>query len=332
MSSRSDVTEYVRRWKNEGTPLSSLSTTGREHGGEKPHVVLAGASGLIGGALKWALESRGTRVIKLVRRPPQAPNERQWDPESGYLDSSAIEGADAVISLGGATIGRLPWTASYRDQLVNSRTQGTRTIANALRRLGRGAPALISASAVGYYGSQPGVQLDEKAEAGSTFLAHLCSQWEQEAARADGVSRVSMLRTAPVIDRAGVLKPLIALTKLGLSGPLGSGTQVWPWISLDDEVRGILHVLDHELEGPVNLCSPTATTANSIGEELAKQLRRPFWLSVPAWALRLVLSREATESLLTNDATVYPRALTDSGFTFSTPEIPEAVHAALARR
>lgn len=332
MSSKTDVTEYVRQWRNEGTPLSSLGATTRENNKEKRHVVLAGASGLIGSALKWALDSRGTRVTTLVRRTPQAPNERQWDPESGRLDSGVLEDADAVISLGGATIGQLPWTAAYREQLVHSRTQSTRTIANALRRLGRGAPALISASAVGYYGSQPGVQLDEQGDAGSTFLAHLCSEWEHEAERAEEVSRVALLRSAPVIDRAGVLKPLITLTGLGLSGPLGRGTQMWPWISLEDEVRAILHVLDHELEGPVNLCSPTPTTANGIGEELARQLRRPFWLSVPAWALRLVLSREAADSLLISDATVRPRALIDSGFTFSMPEVPDAVHAALARR
>ena len=332
MSSKTDVADYVRRWTNEGTPLSSLNPAAGRRDDAAGHVVLAGGSGLIGGALAWALTARGTRVTRLVRRTPHTPDERQWDPSAGHLDPALLEGADAVICLNGASVGRLPWTASYRETLIESRLRPTRTIVDALRSLGKGSPALITASAVGYYGSQPGTVLTETSGVGSTFLAHLCAQWEAEARRAASVTRVAHLRTAPVIDRDGVLKPMLALTALGLGGPLGHGTQIWPWISLEDEVRAIMHVLDQQLEGPVNLCGPVSATANEIGRELAARMRRPFWLPAPAFALRLALSQEATESLLLSDADVKPEALTAAGFTFKHPTVAEAVEVALRPR
>lgn len=330
MSSRTDVAEYVRSWEKEGLPLKKPRPVASEY--DASHVVLAGGSGLIGSALKWALESRGTRVTQLVRREPRTSNEWRWNPDEGELSPAAIEDADVVISLGGASIGKLPWTAKYRELLFNSRVHSTRTIADVLCSLGRGAPAFISASAVGYYGSQPGTQLDEAADVGSTFLARLCARWEAEALRATEATRVARLRTAPVIDRRGVLKPLIQLAKFGLAGPLGSGKQVWPWISLEDEVGAILHVLDHQLDGPVNLCSPVTATANDIGREVAQQMGRPFCVPAPVWALRFALSREAADSLLISDADVKPVALTSSGYRFTHPAVSQAVSAALARR
>src|SRR5690606_9396573 len=136
----------------------------------------------------------------------------------------------------------------------------------------------------------------------------LCVAWEQQALAAEH-TRVVLLRTAPVIHPRGVLKPMITLTKLGLGGPLGRGSQIWPWISLTDEVRGIVHALDQGLSGPINLTGPTLASANDIGRELARQLRRPFLIPAPRFALNLALSRDATESLLTSDAAVQPDAL-----------------------
>lgn len=131
-----------------------------------------------------------------------------------------------------------------------------------------------------------------------------------------------------MIHPRGVLKPLIALTRLGVSGPLGTGTQVWPWISLDDEVRAIRHIIDEQLEGPVNLTGPTSATANDTGRALARRMNRPFWLSVPAWALRLGLGA-AADSLLLSDADVRPAVLEQSGFRFTHATAQEAVDAAV---
>ncbi|PRA79268.1 TIGR01777 family oxidoreductase [Microbacterium sp. MYb66] len=291
-------------------------------------IVVSGASGLIGSALASSLRADGVEVTALVRRAPRSDDEAQWEPGESPLDPEVLSGADAVVALGGASVGRLPWTRRYRRELVDSRLQATRTITTALRALRSDAPALVSASAVGYYGSVPGEILTEDSAAGQTFLADLSARWEAEARQAEDHTRVVLLRTAPVIHRRGVLKPLIQLTRFGVSGPLGGGTQIWPWISLDDEVRAVRHILDSKITGPVNLTGPTPASANDIGRALASRMHRPFWLPAPAWALRLALG-DAAESLLLPDADVRPQVLERSGFRFMQETAAQAVAAAL---
>lgn len=292
------------------------------------HIVISGASGLIGSALAASLRAEGVEVTTLVRRAPRIHSEAQWEPGERPLDPEVLVGADAVVALGGASVGRLPWTRRYRRQLVDSRLQTTRTLTTALRALRADAPALVSASAVGYYGSAPGETLTEESAAGQTFLADLSARWEAEARQAEDHTRVALLRTAPVIHRQGVLKPLIQLTRFGVSGPLGGGAQIWPWISLEDEVRAIRHVIDENIAGPVNLTGPTPASANDIGRALAARMHRPFWLPAPAWALRLALG-DAADSLLLPDADVRPQALERSGFHFTHQTADQAVAAAL---
>ncbi|QZY51973.1 TIGR01777 family oxidoreductase [Leucobacter tenebrionis] len=295
------------------------------------HVVIAGGSGLIGGALTWLLQAEGFRITHLVRRPPAGSHEVEWlTAAPAHLDPAVLDGADAVICLNGASIGRLPWTASYRRTLRESRLIPTRTLATALRELGTRAPAFLCASAVGYYGDRPGEALDETSSQGSTFLAELCGAWEREALAAGRHTRVVLLRTAPLLHAEGVLKPMIALARLGLSGPLGRGTQLWPWISLDDEVRAIRHLIGTDIEGPVNLCGPTRASADEIGRALATALHRPYLLPAPAPALRLGLGSDAAESLLLADADVRPAVLERSGFEFEHPTAAQAIAAALA--
>ncbi|CAD5139356.1 Cell division inhibitor [Microbacterium sp. Nx66] len=291
-------------------------------------IVISGASGLIGSALTAALRADGIDVSTLVRRAPQAEGEVEWAPGDAALDPDVLAGAEAVVALGGASVGRLPWTRGYRRQLVESRLDATNTLTTALRALRTDAPAFLSASAVGYYGSAPGEVLTEHSGPGSTFLADLTVRWETAARRAEDHTRVALLRTAPVIHRRGVLRPMITLTKLGVAGPLGTGTQIWPWISLEDEVRGIRHVLDEKLAGPVNLAGPTRASANEIGRALAQRMHRPFWLPAPRWALRLALG-DAAESLLLPDANVRPEVLEQSGFRFTHRTAAEAVAAAV---
>lgn len=293
-------------------------------------VVIAGGSGLIGGALTWSLQADGFEVVHLVRRPARTRREVQWLAADHPLDPGVLAGADAVVCLNGASIGRLPWTRGYRETLRESRLIPTRTIAAALRELGADAPAFLCASAVGYYGDRPGEDLDESSDPGRTFLARLCEEWEREAAAAEPGSRVVHLRTAPLLHRRGVLKPLLALTRFGLSGPLGRGTQVWPWISLDDEVRAIRHLIDSDIAGPVNLTGPTIASATEIGRELAWMMRRPYLLPAPAPALRLALGRDAADSLLLADARVRPAVLERTGFAFEYRTVRQALAVALA--
>jgi len=286
-------------------------------------VVIAGASGLIGRTLTESLLADGTEVTTLVRHAPQGPNEVRWL-DGSPLDPSVLDGASAVVGLNGASIGHIPWTPSYKRTLVSSRVEPTSVLAGALRELGDAAPPFVSASAVGYYGSQPGRALDESSRAGSGFLSELCVRWEATARNA-GSSRVALLRTAPVVHPEGVLKPLLVLTKLGLGGPISRGTQVWPWISLVDEVRAIRHVIDAQLEGPINLSGPTRATANDLGFALARRMNRPYLLRAPAWGLRLGLGRDMADAVLLSDANVVPAALEASGFAFTHRTVEDAV-------
>ena len=290
-------------------------------------IIVSGASGLIGSALVRALIARGDEVVRLVRRPAHA-GEHSWQPGEP-LDPAVLAGARAVVNLNGASIGRLPWTRGYRRVLRDSRILPTRTLATALRELGEEAPHFVSASAVGFYGDRPGERLAEDRGPGAGFLARLCAEWEHEAGQAGPPERVALLRTAPLLHPEGVLKPLMLLTRLGLSGPLGGGRQLWPWISLDDEVRAILHVIDQGLGGPVNLSGPTPATTTEIGRALSRRLHRPYLLPAPRWALRLGLGRDAATGLLLADAWVPPDALADAGFTFRHATAEAAINAAL---
>lgn len=292
------------------------------------HVIISGASGFLGTALRESLEGDGVRVTRLVRREARDPSEVSWRPDAP-LDPSVLEGADAVVNLSGASIARVPWTRRYRDELVRSRLGPTGALATAVAALGDDAPHLVSASAVGFYGDRPGESLTEASPAGATFLARLCADWEAAALAAGPGARVALLRTAPVLHARAVLKPLIPLTRLGLSGPLGNGRQFWPWISLEDEIRAIRHIIARHLTGPVNLTGPTPATASDIGRELARQLHRPFLIPAPRFALRAVLGRDAADGLLLPDALVSPDRLLETGFEFRHPTIEAAIASGL---
>ncbi|MFE5410389.1 TIGR01777 family oxidoreductase [Microbacterium sp. NPDC056569] len=302
---------------------------GRPAGDGGRRIVVAGASGLIGRALVDSLRADGVEVTTLVRRPTEDPHEVEWLTTAAPLDPAVLDGAEAVVGLNGASIGRFPWTTSYKSTLLWSRIAPTRALARAVRELGTDAPHFVSASAVGYYGSIPGERIAEDAPRGDSFLADLCGEWEAAAFGAGTDAAVSVLRTAPVVHADGVLKPLMLLTKLGLSGPIGRGTQAWPWISLADEVRAIRHVIDARLSGPVNLAGPTRATANDLGFALAVRMNRPFLLRAPVWGMKLVLGADATEAILTADAHVVPDSLEKSGFAFSHPTVEDAIAAAV---
>lgn len=293
-------------------------------------IVVAGASGLIGSALVESLRADGIEVHTLVRRPARTPLEHEWLSGDGALDPAVLDGAAAVVSLGGASIGRIPWTAAYRRELISSRLTPTYAVAGALRSLGAEAPAFISASAVGFYGSRPGAVFDETGRRGTGFLADLVVRWEAAARTAGNHARVVHLRTAPVVHPDGVLAPMIRLTEAGLGGRLGPGTQVWPWISLLDEVRAIRHVIEMNASGPVNLVGPERATANDLGFALAVALNRPFLVPAPSFALRAALGRDMADSLLLSNAHVVPGVLQESGFTFVHERVEDAVAAAVA--
>ncbi|MFB2584056.1 TIGR01777 family oxidoreductase [Herbiconiux liukaitaii] len=288
-------------------------------------VLIAGGSGFIGTELASQLRAEGHTVLILVRRPARSATERSWDPEARWLKTSILDGVDAVINLSGASISRLPWTLPYKKEILQSRLQATSTLTEAILRADSPPEVFLSGSAVGFYGDRPGEKLTESSPVGTGFLAKVTDAWEKAAAPAAEATRLVTLRTGLVIGTGGgALKPLALLAKLGLAGPLGSGEQIWPWVSLRDEAAAIRHLLTSTLAGPVNLVGPEPVAASVVGRELAEELHRPFWLPAPAWALKAALA-DAGRDLLLADQDVSSQKLMMDGFTFADQTIDDAL-------
>ena len=294
-------------------------------------VVLAGASGFLGTALRRHLEQYGHRVRRLVRSEPESGDEVRWDPAAGRLDAAALADADVVVNLGGAPIGRVPWTPSYRRTILDSRLGTTSTVADAVARLAR-QPAVISASGVNYYGTDRGDEtLDEASSSGTGFLAQVCRDWEAATRpAAEAGARVVLLRTALVMHSSGGVLGVAKLPfRLGLGGRLGSGRQYFPSISLADWVRAVTALASSgTASGAYNVTAPTPGTNADFTAAVAKALRRPAVMPVPAVALRTVggeLGRAVAGSLR-----AVPRRLLDTGFAFDHPTVEAQVEAAFA--
>lgn len=294
------------------------------------HVVLAGASGLIGLALRRSLNGEGHSVTTLVRREPDAQDEMSWDPSHHTLDPSVLGNADAVVCLSGAGVGDHRWSDEYKQTILDSRVDSVATVATAMAQAG-GPPTLISASAVGYYGDTGDAVVDESTPAGNSFLAGVCVQWEQAAQPArDAGIRVVTLRTGLVLSgEGGLLKRLKPLTQAGVAGKLGSGKQFMPWISLADEIAAIRFVLENAVSGPVNLTGPAPVPNAEFMATLGRVLHRPTILPTPAFALKAVLGQFAEDVLTGQRAT--PAALTSAGFTFQHTDLDSALRWALQR-
>jgi uncharacterized protein len=287
-------------------------------------VVVAGASGFLGSALRERLREHGHDVRQLVRSRPTAPGQVRWDP-SGTLDPETLRGAVAVVNLGGANLGHWPWTASYRHTILASRTTGSATIARAVAELAAQgeAPRLLQGSAVGFYGSRGDEPLDENSAAGGGFLADVCRAWEDTVRVAeDAGAPVVRMRTGVVLAASGgAAAPLTRLLKLGLGGAFGDGRQWWPWISLRDHVSAMVHLVGSDLTGPVNVTSPQPSRNRDLVRALAHAMHRPALMPAPAVALRLVLGGLADEMLLASQR-VLPARLTDDGFRWADPDLP----------
>jgi uncharacterized protein (TIGR01777 family) len=301
-------------------------------------VAITGSSGLIGTALVASLRSDGHQVIKLVRGPVRSAGEVRWDPraaDAGFSPSSPgeLDGLGACVHLAGAGVADHRWTARYKAEIRASRVLGTRTLATALTRLGSPPETLVSGSAIGWYGDTGGQDVDESAPAGKAFLSRVVHDWEAAAGpAADAGIRVVHPRTGLVLTPAGgILARLLPLARFGVCPRFGSGKQVMSWISLGDEVAAIRFLLDRkDISGPVNLTAPAPVTNSEFTAALATAVRRRDlpWLRVPALALRLGLGESAAELL--NSARIIPRRLTEAGYEFRHPTLPQALAAELA--
>lgn len=294
-------------------------------GGHAGTIAIAGSSGLIGSALVAALRTSDHRVIRIVRRAAAGNDELRWDPERGELDSSALEGVDAVVNLCGVGVGDRRWSGAFKQILRDSRIDPTEVISDAVADAG--VPVLVNASAVGYYGDTRDRIVDESAPAGKGFLAQLCVDWEAATLPAQQAgARVVLARTGLVLSPGGgVLSRLRPLFALGLGGRLGGGRQYMPWISLEDEVRALLFALtDARLSGPVNFTGPAPVTNAEFTAALGRALGRPSPWLVPGFALKTMLGEFADEGLLGGQRAI-PAALERAGFTFHHNTIGEAL-------
>ncbi len=287
-------------------------------------VAVTGASGLIGSALVPHLRARGDEVLTLVRRAPRAPGEVRWDPDAGDVDLAGLAGTDAVVHLSGAGVGDQRWTEEYKQLILTSRVNSTRTIATAMAALDPLPSVLVSGSAMGIYGDRGDEQLTERSAPGEGYFPDVVTAWEAAAdpAREAGI-RVATTRTSLVMSRkGGAFGRLVPLVRLGLGGPLGSGRQWWSWLTLHDDVRARAFLLDTDVSGPVNLSSPQPLPQRDIAAALGRVAHRPAVLPVPAFVLRAVIGEFASD-ILASDR-MLPTVLTDAGFTFEHPDIESA--------
>jgi uncharacterized protein (TIGR01777 family) len=293
-------------------------------------VVIAGSSGLIGTTLVALLRQTGHDVLRLVRRPARASDERTWDPPSAAMDAGTLQGIDAVVNLCGSAMGNRRWSGEVKQAIRDSRIVPTEVIATAVAE--HRVPVLVNASGVGYYGDTGDRQVDESAPLGSGFLAQVCRDWENATAVAEHAgARVVRARTGLVISPSGGLmgrlKPLFAV---GLGGRLGSGQQYMPWISLDDEVGAIRFALENdEIAGPVNLSGPDPATNAEFTRAVGEAMRRPAPFVVPGVALRLALGAELVDEMLLTGQRAVPAVLRKHGYRFQHPTLRAALTAAL---
>jgi hypothetical protein len=304
-------------------------------------VLISGATGLIGTHLARALCEAGMGVNALVRdtvraamRLPAGVTLFPWDVVAGPPPTAAFEGVDVVINLAGESIADGRWSAARRKLLRDSRIVGTRALVNEIHGLATKPRVFIGASAVGYYGDRGDEILTEASTSGTGFLAELARDWEEETMRAaESGLRVVVLRNGAVLSReGGFLRKVLPVFRLGAGGRVGSGTQWFPWIHIEDEIALIRHAIATEkVSGVLNGVAPEPVTNRELTAALGEVLSRPTVLAAPAFALRLALGDMADEVLLGSQR-VMPVHTLEYGFKFKYPLLRGALRDLLKTR
>jgi uncharacterized protein len=290
------------------------------------HVVVTGATGLIGSVLVPLLRRDGHAVTRFSRTA-SGPDVARWDPAAGALDKAALAEADAVVHLAGRSIGAPRWTTKVKREILQSRVAGTRLLAETMAGLTSGPRVLVSSSGIHFYGDRGDERLTETSGPGQGFLAGVCRAWEAAAdpAREAGL-RVVHVRTGVVqATQGGALRVQGRVFKLGLGGRIGSGRQWWSWITLDDLVGIMRHaVVDEGVEGPLNATAPNPVSNAEYSATLARVVGRPALVPVPRFAPRLAVG-EIADELLFASIRAFPEATLASGYTFAWPRLEPAL-------
>lgn len=295
-------------------------------------ILITGASGLIGKALTKSFDDKGFELLLAGRSEPKDDRQTRWTAEDAFAEPERLEGLDAVIHLAGESVSALRWTDEKKAAIRNSRVNGTRSVVDALSRLKKRPKVFISGSATGFYGDRDDEILTESSVAGDNFLAEICREWEAESRRAEDAGiRTVLLRTGIVLSKdGGALATMLLPFKLGVGGVVGDGKQWMSWISLDDEIRAIEFVLEHEeVRGAVNLTSPNPVTNQEFTAALGEVLYRPTFIPLPEFAVSMLLG-EMGDELLLSSARVEPARLEQLGFEWHFPELRSALEHALS--
>ena len=298
-------------------------------------VLITGGTGLVGNALADALIEKGYRVIILSRSLLEKKNNDKlsyalWNVEKQKIDTAAIQAADFIVHLAGAGVVAKKWTDAYKQEIVDSRTQSSQLIYKALKNNENKVKAIISASAIGWYGAdtEPLKPFTENDAADNSFLGQTCKLWEDSIEPVTGLGkRLVKLRTGIVLSNdGGALAEFKKPIRFGVAGILGNGNQVVSWIHIDDLCRMFIAAIENEkMEGSYNAVAPQPVSNRMLTLTLAKAIHGKFYLPmhVPAFILKIMMGQRSIEVL--KSTTVSGKKMLDTGFTFNFNNIASAL-------
>jgi uncharacterized protein len=299
-------------------------------------VVVAGATGFVGVKLVEQLHLLGHTVVILARDATKATRQFpkavfpkvdaiSYTPKTAGEWGKVFSDCDGVVNLAGAPLADIPWSQARKQEIMQSRQLGTRQIVAAIETASPKPKVLVNASAVGYYGTDTTQEFDEYHLGGNDFLAGVCKAWETEADAAEALGvRVVKLRNGIVLGLGGFLGKVLPIFQLGAGGKIGSGKQWLSWIHRDDLVNLIIFALTNEqIRGAVNATTPNPVTNEEFTQALAKAVKRPALLPVPAFALQALLGEAAILAL--EGQKVLPKKAEQGGFQFQYPAIDLAL-------
>jgi uncharacterized protein len=295
------------------------------------NIIIAGGSGLIGQAFIKSLLANSHQVVVLTRSPertrlPEGAEAVGWDAKTPQGWGQRVESADAIVNLAGENIGELPWTSARKASIRTSRVLAGQAISAAVQASSRRPRVLMQASGVGYYGTHGDELLNEQSAPGSDWIASVALDWEGATQPVEelGVRRVVTRSGIVLTPDGGALTRFLLPWRAFLGGPLGSGRQWYSWIHMRDQVEAMTFLLENEAaSGVYNLTTPQPVTNAEFGRTLAEVMRRPYWLPVPAFGLRLLLGEMST--LVLDGQRVLPERLQALGYPFVFPSLRPAL-------
>ncbi len=297
-------------------------------------IIITGATGFIGRPLCTHLVEEGYDVVALSRNPvkgaeslPDNISVVKWDAKTAEGWANYADGTYAIINLAGENIGSGRWTQGRKQKILQSRLNAGKAVVQAVERAENKPKVVIQASGIGYYGDRGEEVLDESSLAGSGFLSEVAKQWEESARKVESFGvRYLMIRTGVVLGADGGFLSRVTLPfRLFVGGRLGSGKQWISWIHIDDEVKAIAFLMERQdLQGAFNLTAPNPVTSKDFFSIVGKVMKRPSWLPVPSFLLRLMLGKMAEELILSGQRAA-PKRLLECGYEFLFPEAESAL-------